>query len=426
MTGLSLGIDIGTSGVRTAVLDPDDNVLSTARTAHLPQDPDRIDATRWWTAVQACVHAQGKALKAIGYTPSDISRIGVDGTSGTMVLTDAHLRPVTRALMYNTSGFVQEADRIAAVAPATHITKGTNSALGRALRLQSEAGADKAAHLLHQADFVAACFMGRGGFSDENNTLKLGYDPEKGTWPDWLDQTGFRLNLLPDVVPAGALLGPISSAVSAQLGLSKSTVIHAGTTDSIAAFLAAAPLEPGAAVTSLGTTLAIKILSKHRVDAPEMGLYSHKLGGIWLAGGASNTGGGVLAQLFDPATLQNLSDQIDPAVASKLDYYPLIKPGERFPINDPDLKPKVTPRPENDAEFLHGLLESIARIEARSYAAIADRGGPSPQQLYTAGGGASNATWTRIRARVLGIEPRMSEHNEASIGTAKLISRLQG
>ncbi|PJI84410.1 sugar (pentulose or hexulose) kinase [Yoonia maricola] len=423
MTGrLSLGIDLGTSGVRTAVIDAAGHVLSTVKTTHLPQQPDAIDASKWWQTVQDCIKAQANALKDVGHNIADVRHIGVDGTSGTMVLTDATLRPVTPALMYNSSGFTDEAAEIAKYAPDIHITKGSNSALARALRLQAHDAESRATYLLHQADFIVAHLRGEGGVSDENNTLKLGYDPETGTWPDWFTQLGLRTELLPSVVPAGTALGVISPDIAATLGLNSDTIIHAGTTDSIAAFLATAPLETGSAVTSLGTTLAIKILSPVRIDEPQMGLYAHKLGDVWLVGGASNTGGGVLMGLFDTQTLTELSQQIDPSVASPLDYYPLLQKGERFPINDPDLAPRLTPRPDNDVDFLHGVLESIARIERQAYDAITARGGPKPARLYTAGGGVQNAVWTAIRARVLGITPTETDQTEACVGIAKLIN----
>ncbi len=421
MTGLSLGIDLGTSGVRTAVLDPDGIVLSSAKTAHLPQDTDNIDASKWWTAVKNCIILQGRALAEMGLDIRAVERVGVDGTSGTIVLTDAALRPVTPALMYDSAGFFAEAAEIEKHAPQVHITQGTNSALARALRLQAFDIENAAVHLLHQADLIIAHLRGVGGVSDENNTLKLGFDPELGDWPDWFEKTSLRMPILPKVVPAGAPLGQVSSAVAAELGLSAQVTVHAGTTDSIAAFLAASPLEVGNAVTSLGTTLAIKILSRNRIDVPNMGLYSHKVGDAWLVGGASNTGGGVLAKLFDPDALVALSGQIDPTVSSTLDYYPLIKPGERFPVNDPTLAPRLSPRPESDADFLHGILESIARIERAGYEAIQAHGGPKLGQLYTAGGGASNPVWTAIRARVLGVTPQSTPSQEASIGTARLI-----
>ncbi len=46
-----------------------------------------------------------------------------------------------------------------------------------------------------------------------------------------------------------------------------------GTTDSIAAFIAADVSGAGAAVTSLGSTLAIKMLSDGRVDDARYGVY---------------------------------------------------------------------------------------------------------------------------------------------------------
>lgn len=420
---LCLGIDLGTSGIRSAVLDENGQVLSMARGTYPATNPQQIDAIAWWDGATDCLHAQIAALRALGIDPREIARIGIDGTSGSMVLTDALLRPVTRALMYNSSGFQAEAAAIARYAPDPHITRGSNSATARALRLVKEDPEKTARHLLHQADFIAAKLMGRGGFSDYNNTLKTGFDPELGDWPDWFGDVGLPRNILPQVLPAGAPVQQIDPSIADAFGLSPDAIIHLGTTDSIAAFLAAAPLKIGAAVTSLGTTLAIKMLSDTRIDAPDAGLYSHRLGKGWLVGGASNTGGGVLASLFTVEQLTQLSTQIDPSIPSPLDYYPLLTAGERFPVNDPLLAPRMTPRPKDDVEFLHGLLESIARIEARCYAEMAFRGAQLPTSLVTAGRGASNDVWSDIRARVLGFEITKAQHTDAAIGVARLIAQ---
>lgn len=397
-----------------------------ARAAYGACDPARIDANVWWEGVKACLAAQCLDLRRKGIDPRDITRIGVDGTSGTMVLTDVQLQPVTPALMYNSKGFLAEAEAIARFAPDPHISQGSNSATARALRLIALDAGNNAAHLMHQADFIAARLMRQGGVSDHNNSLKTGFDPETGMWPEWFSAAGMRRHLLPEVLPAGAAVRPIDPAVAAQLGLAPDVIVHVGTTDSIAAFLAAAPLQIGAAVTSLGTTLAVKLLSDTRIDAPEIGLYSHRLGDGWLVGGASNTGGGVLAGLFSVADIEALCARIDPAQASDLDYYPLSTPGERFPVNDSDLAPRMTPQPADDAAYLHGLLESIARIEALCYAQMAVLGAPAPARLLTAGGGAANDVWTAIRSRVLGCNIQRAPHAEAAIGTARLIASVQG
>lgn len=422
MTGsLSLGLDLGTSGLRSAVVAADGAVVATARASY-PGGASE-DAPGWWTGARDCLAAQVAALADAGIDPARIGRIGVNGTSGSLVLADAALAPVTRALMYHHGGFEPEAERIARHAPDPHITRGPASALARLLRLQAEDTGGRAVHLLHQADFVAAKLMGSGGHSDDNNALKTGWDPGARRWPDWFAALGVRADLLPHVLSAGARAGAIDADVARDTGLPATASVHVGTTDSIAAFLAAAPLRIGVAVTSLGTTLAVKLLVTRRIDAPGIGLYSHRLGDGWLAGGASNTGGGVLRQFFGADEIAALSERIDPGVASPLDYYPLPRPGERFPVNDPGLAPRMVPRPDDDAAFLHGLLEGIATIEARCYAAMAERGAGRPTVLYTAGGGARNPVWTAIRARHMRCPIEVADDTEAAVGTARLIAR---
>ncbi|GJN40509.1 hypothetical protein PR202_gb29731 [Eleusine coracana subsp. coracana] len=84
-------------------------------------------------------------------------------------------------------------------------------------------------------------------------------------------------------------------------------------------------------VTCLGSTLAIKLVSKVRVDDVRFGVYSHRLDDTWLVGGASNTGGAVLRQLFTDDQLVSLSEDIDPSVPSPLDYYALPKKRRAVP-----------------------------------------------------------------------------------------------
>lgn len=420
MTRLTLGIDLGTSGVRAAVLDTADRVVATARASYGPDAGDRRDPARWRAAAMDCLDAQMAALRAARADPGDITGIAVDGTSGSLVLTDGALTPVTSALMYDDAGFAAEADRIATVAPATHVARGPGSALARALNLVSEDRAGRARHLLHQADFVAAWLMGRGGLTDVNNALKTGIDPATGRWPDWVAGLFPDPGLLPRAHLPGAPLAPVSHDIAVRFGLAADAMVHAGTTDSIAAFLAAADPVPGAAVTSLGTTLAVKLCSDIRIDAPDLGLYAHRLGDGWLLGGASNTGGGVLRNLFGDDALVTLSARIDPAMESPCDFYPLLRPGERFPVNDPTLAPRLAPRPADDVAFLHGVLESIARIERDAYAVMARLGAPRPAQVVTAGGGAANPAWTTIRARVLGVPVTVAATPEAAVGAARL------
>src|SRR5688500_4773029 len=170
---LFLGIDIGTGGVRACAIDGDARIVGSA-TAALPsprQDGDAIDQEPelWWNAV---VESLGKL--AIDRTA--IKHISVDGTSGTLLLTDGDGTPLTPGLMYNDARAGSEAARIGGIAPAESGAHGRSSALAKLLHLLGR-GNEKAKHALHQADWVAGRLVGRFDGSDENNALKLGYDP---------------------------------------------------------------------------------------------------------------------------------------------------------------------------------------------------------------------------------------------------------
>ena len=153
-----------------------------------------------------------------------------------------------------------------------------------------------------------------------------------------------------------------------------------GTTDSIAAFLASGADTPGQAVTSLGSTLVIKLLSEKPIEDSSRGIYSHRLGDRWLVGGASNVGCAILRkEEFSNTELAELSERIDPMLDSALNYYPLTKIGERFPKNDPQKEPVLDPKPlvNNEVcrqQYLHGILQGISQIEKEGYLALEELG----------------------------------------------------
>lgn len=139
----------------------------------------------------------------------------------------------------------------------------------------------------------------------------------------------------------------------------------------------------GQAVTSLGSTMAVKSLSAFPIQDASRGIYSHRLGDDWLVGGASNTGCAVFRKLgFSDEELVQLSSEIDSSKDSTFGsiYYPLCKPGERFPVNDPQKQPVLEPTPtvstgEVDRRaLLHGLLQSMAEIEKQGYKALESLG----------------------------------------------------
>jgi sugar (pentulose or hexulose) kinase len=416
---LFVGIDLGTSGCRALAIDRELRPIA-AGAVSLGTAPRRDacseqDAETWWDAVDEVMARLTEQID-----PAAIEAIAVDGTSGSIVLCDGQGTPVMPALLYNDTRARNEAVRIAAAAPPASGAHGASSGLAKLLYLQSQPASRTARHVLNQAEWIAARFTARYGIGDENNCLKLGYDVVERRWPEWLDALEVNRSRLPQVVTPGTALGTVSADVGRRFGLGPHCRIVAGTTDSIAGYLATGANQLGAAVTSLGSTLVIKILSRQAVFAPDYGIYSHRLGSWWLTGGASNSGGAVLRHYFQQSELDALTPQLNPDQPTGLDYYPLLVPGERFPINDPQLPPRLTPRPQQPLQFLQGMLEGMARIEAAGYRRLAAKGAPVPSSVRTVGGGATNTAWTRIRARELKVPMITPQHTEAAYGAALL------
>jgi sugar (pentulose or hexulose) kinase len=167
----------------------------------------------------------------------------------------------------------------------------------------------------------------------------------------------------------------------------------------------------------------LKLLSTTKIDDTRYGIYSHKLGNLWLTGGASNTGGAVLKHFFTPSQLTELSRQINPDIPTNLNYYPLLTKGDRFPLNNPNLEPKMTPRPDNPIEFLQGLLEAITNIETQGYQLLEKLGANKLTKVYTAGGGANNETWRYLRQKALRVDVLVSPHTQAAYGSALLAKK---
>lgn len=405
----ALGIDIGTSGVRVALLEKDGRAVGLASESMANHGKNLRSPSTWLATLDAVL----KGLAA-HHDLSQVGAVSVDGTSGTILGLDDSSSPVGDALMYNDS--VNDSSipqHIAKVAPRESAAHGPASALARATVMQRRSGVVRIAH---QADWIAEQLSGAPMATDESNALKTGYDPIARRWPDWLASTPLDTNLLPRVVPCGEQSGTLCGAFN----LPEGAALVAGVTDGCASFLATGAAIPGDGVTALGTTLTLKLLSEHPVFAPEYGIYSHRIGDMWLAGGASNTGGGVLAKYFAPVDLDRLSKRIDPSVSTDLDYYPLTKPGERFPTADPALMPKLEPRPRNDETFLQAMFEGMARIERTGYGRLEELGAPALRTVRTVGGGAGNPAWRAIREAALGLNQSPALSENAAVGVARL------
>jgi sugar (pentulose or hexulose) kinase len=444
------------------------------------------DPDAWIQAVEIMLRdaAQEQGLGGGGTGLQNVASICVSGTSASCLLMDRSTLQVTRSprmydynvveMLGNGNGNENQSQQRAMelldqYAPPRHTARARTGSLAKLLAWQTESPLTKDEVLCHQSDFITTRLLGQHASpgvvkSDWHNCLKLGYDARQNKWPEWIenclisagisnplgrrgqgDEDGAGAAVIPlQVVSPGQPIGTICSEMSESLGLPKDTVLVGGTTDSNAAFFAAAGTKPsfGTAVTSLGSTLAMKQLSQTYVEDADRGVYSHRFptfsddGGkeqeqaacCWLVGGASNVGCAVLRKLeFGNDELDQLSKEIDPMTDSPLSYYPLTKKGERFPVADGNKEPVLEPVPASRKEYLHGILQSIGDVERDGFLVLQELGAPPPTVVWTCGGGSRNDMWSKMRERRLAasfggenVSVRRADCTEASFGAALL------
>ena len=107
-----LGIDFGTTGVRLIIINNQKEIVDTVKTAieSPTQKKQQIfqDPNIWWSKLLESF----SYLKKKNFDFSKIKKICVDGTSGTVLISDSKGEPLTHALMYNDDSCVTESNII--------------------------------------------------------------------------------------------------------------------------------------------------------------------------------------------------------------------------------------------------------------------------------------------------------------------------
>ena len=459
---LILGIDIGTSGVRGCLVSvPKDTDMSDEKyletilyesSIAMPisqkssvEGSSMQDPLIWTTAFETL-------FTALATSPyfKDVQHIVADATSSTVLLCSSQGKALTDALMYNDQQAKSQALQIKNIIDqekCTTAATGPNSTLAKCLLLIEQLGAKQInssrqtnVHICHQIDWFNYWLTGELGMTDENNALKLGYDSIKQAWPSWVSECLMQksnsaglLITLPKVHKPGEVLACISTAFSKKWTLNPKTKVHAGTTDSVAGFLASGAQHIGDGVSSLGSTLAVKLISEKPIFNVKFGVYSHRLGDQWLVGGASNSGGAVLLHYFDldeikqrVSILEQPRERLIWQNQDNPDYYPLSKTGERFPIANPALLARLPKRNANASDteknqFLLNLLQGLANVEQLCYQQLEALGAAPLKRLYSVGGGTRNRVWMAHRKMYLNTLFTQADSLDAAFGVTRLI-----
>ena len=420
--GLVLGIDLATAAVRVLAVDVDTGeVVGTAGTPlpepSVPAPGQQEQLPEYAASVRSVV----RALTAdLGPRSAAVRALAVTATSGSVVPTDVRGVPTGPALLYADQRGAAHAARISSV---TGRPVGAASTLSRLAWLaEQDAIAPSPGHrYLHVPDVVVADLTGRL-VTDTSHALKAGIDPVAARWPaELLAAAGVPAGALPELVPAGTVVGEVRPGVAAELGLPAGVQVVAGMTDGCTAQLAAGAVAPGRTAGVLGTTLVLKGVAAEEVVGFGGAVYSHLApDGRWWPGGASNTGAGILAADGGVPDLAAADADAARRGPSRWTAYPLRGTGERFPFVRPDATGFLLgPGSASALERHRAWLDGVAFVERLGLERLAALGVASTDHRVV-GGGTRSAVWTTIRASVLGRPVSRPAEPSSAFGAAVL------
>jgi len=420
-----LGIDLGTQSVRILAVTEEGSIaasashpLTSARDgARHEQDPEQ-----WWRAVVACARA---VMDELG-NQCEVKGLATDATSGTILLIDDQLRPLTAGLMYDDGRANDEAAIVNRAGEALwsklSYRMQPSWALPKLVWLAWNGRIPKGARLAHQNDFINARLARRMLAGDSSNSLKTGFNLLRMQWPwEILDSLALERGLFPEIVLPGMQIGETGKAAAELTQIPAGTPIFAGMTDGCAAQIASGAITVGSWNSVIGTTLVIKGVTQQLLHDPLGVVYSHRSpDNMWLPGGASSTGAGVFTKKFPGANLETLSHSAQQMGPVQLVVYPLAGKGERYPFAAPEAEGFVIGQATSAEEEFAATLQGIAFIERLAFDGLRKIGAPTHGSLTSSGGATKSGALNQIRADVMQRTISVPRVTEGAFGMAVL------
>lgn len=413
-----LGIDLGTTRTKVALISTDGRAIGFGRAEHaFAVDPAsgraEQDPEAWWAglgeATRAAVSAAG-AESASGTAAIDPIAICVVGHGPSLTAVDSAGRPVRPAITWLDSRARSEQAELEGATGLRGWALGVLPAARWLERHEPEAAAG-AAWYLNSWEALSLRLSGRAA-----TTLVPG---GRGVPLDLVEGTGLNLARVAPEASAGTILGGLTSEAASHLGLRVGIPVVAGLVDAFASFHGARMLEAGDAIDVGGAAGGFGVYSDRSIEiaggfttpAPLPGLYS--VGGAMAATGASLDwlGSGVLGGSVSIADLIDEAAAIEPG-ADGLLFLPYLA-GERSPIWDPTARGAfvgLTLR-HGRAHLARAVLEAAA-LAIRHVAEPMLAAGIEVTAMRACGGPARAAAWNRIKADVTGFiveVPRVRE-----------------
>jgi ribulokinase len=443
-----IGVDGGTESLRAFVFDLDGCQRGSAATPYSTDFPHPGWAEQhpadWWAALGASVKG---ALAAAGVAGQEVLAMAIDTTSCSVVALDADGQTLRPALIWMDVRAAKEADEVAATRDLALRVNGAGSGpvsaewmLPKALwikRNQPEIF-DRAAFIGEYQDYMTYHLTGRWAGSLNNMSVRWHHQTNHGGAPvsliKALDLDGLLDKWPQEIVAPGDVVGGLTPAAAAHLGLPDDLPVVQGGADAFIGMVGLGVAEPGEMALITGSShlqLGVAAAPIHR-------------GGVWgtymdavypgkpiIEGGQTSTGS-IIAWFKRHFAAGLTFDHLNTAAAALpagsegllvLDHFQ----GNRTPYTDAHARGAITglSLKHTPAHMFRAIVEGIClgtRLVVDSFGEAFDA-----KRIVVAGGATKSELWLRIHADTLGVPIELTEVPDApALGCAILAAHGAG
>jgi len=446
-----LGIDVGTSGCKSAVFSETGELLTVAYEEYDIQRPQagwaQLDAFEVWDKIKetircACSEHLGDPIRALAV--SSMGEAVVPVTHDRRILGPSILNFDVRGARYLSA--------LADALPDPQLYRINGNTLGNHYSLpklkwikehQPELY-DEADYLLHWAGFVSFMLGADPRLDYALANRSLLFDVDRADWsPQLLDWAGLDREKLPALRQAGAPVGQVSAQIARELGLPPGVLIAMGTHDQCASAVGCGATRAGRAMYGMGTFACLTPVFERRPDpvsmiAQGMNTEHHAIPGCYVTF-IFNHGGSVLKWYRDTfaAADRRLAQREGRDIYAEL--IAEMPPGLSSILALPHFAPTGPPEFISDSsavliglkletqrgDILKGVLEGITFYEREVLDAL-PAAGITVDSCRAVGGGSKSDAWLQLTADIFGIPVVRPKITEAGVLGAAVIAGVGG
>ncbi|MGI6118231.1 MAG: xylulokinase [Bilifractor sp.] len=451
-----LGIDIGTTSLKTAVYDARGTLQGSAVTEYSLLTPATNIVEAPCSVYLESIESGLNSIRTEKHV--DTSRIGVIGFSvqgETMCFLDKSGNPLGNAIVWmdNRAGAQAEEMRRRFGDETCYEITGqvsfeANWPAAKILwvRENDPERFQKTRHILLLEDYIIYLLTGK--FVSEGSLLTSTeyWDIRtKKYWKEMLDFIGISEAVLPEIHESGEVIGTILPEMAEKLGISPEAKVTTGCLDQAAGAIGVGNIRPGIFSENIGAALAICVPTNKRTYDPNRQMPVHYFARPDTYMMHTFTTGGMCLRWFRD---NFCTEEMDLQKVTGIDAYDLmnreveqIAPGADGLLCLPHLQGSLAPDVNLNAKgvfygatlkttkahFIRAVMESLGYLICRNLEAVSAMG-LEVTEIRTMGGGSKSEVWNQIKADITGkvLHVTYSSQDTACLGAAILAGTAVG